>query len=227
MKTQYAPNFAYADFASEFRAEFFNPEQWVSLFVDSGAKYVVFTAKHHEGFCNWPSETSWQWNSVNLGPQRDLVGALADAIRNGSELHFGLYHSLFEWFNPLYIRDKGSNFSTREYVNAKVIPEMKDLIMRYKPEILWSDGDVGPDVYWGSTEFIAWLYNDSPVKDTVVTNDRWGDGCMCKHGDFYTCQDHYRPGRLVEHKWENCLTLDRSSWGYRRESVLADVLSIQ
>jgi alpha-L-fucosidase len=58
--------------------------------------------------------------------------------------------------------------------------------------------------------------NFSPVKDTVVTNDRWGSGTSCKHGGYYTCSDHYLPGTLQAHKWEDADTVDRNSWGYRR-----------
>lgn len=65
----------------------------------------------------------------------------------------------------------------------------------------------------------------SPVKDTVVTNDRWGYGTICKHGGYYTCADRYNPGHLLKHKWENCMTIDQKSWGYRREAVLQDYLS--
>jgi alpha-L-fucosidase len=67
----------------------------------------------------------------------------------------------------------------------------------------------------------------SPVKDTIVVNDRWGIGDLCHHGDFYTCADNYNPGTLVQHKWENCMPLDRESWGYRRNMKLDDVLSIE
>ena len=64
------------------------------------------------------------------------------------------------------------------------------------------------------------------VKDTVVTNDRWGsNGVMCHHGDFYTCDDRYNPGKLQNHKWENCMTIDGQSWGYRRNAKLEDYLS--
>ena len=70
--------------------------------TESGAQYVVLTSKHHEGFTNWPSSNSWNWNSMDVGPHRDLVGELRDSIRNKTNIKFGLYHSLFEWFNPLF-----------------------------------------------------------------------------------------------------------------------------
>jgi len=64
----------------------------------------------------------------------------------------------------------------------------------YHPEVIWSDGEwEATDEYWTSKEFIAWLYNESPVKDTVVVNDRWGKD-VGKHGDYYTYSDHYNPG---------------------------------
>ena len=64
--------------------------------------------------------------------------------------------------------------------------------------------------YWRSLEFLAWLYTHSPVTKTVLTNDRWGRGTQCHHGDFFTCGDRNNPRKLLKHKWENALTLDRS-----------------
>jgi alpha-L-fucosidase len=60
----------------------------------------------------------------------------------------------------------------------------------------------------------------SPVKDTVVVNDRWGSEARCQHGGFYTCQDRFLPGQLQQHKWEDCDTLDMKSWGFRRDIVV-------
>uniref|UniRef100_A0A2C9K1H5 alpha-L-fucosidase n=1 Tax=Biomphalaria glabrata TaxID=6526 RepID=A0A2C9K1H5_BIOGL len=189
--------------------------------------YIVFVSKHHEGFTNWPSKYSWTWNSQDLGPNRDIVGELANATKS-TGLHFGLYHSLFEWFNPLYLQDKQNSFTTQDFVDRKTLPELYELVNNYKPDVIWSDGDwEAPDKYWKSTDFIAWLYNESPVKDTVVTNDRWGQSVMCNHGGFFTCSDRYNPGHLIKHKWENAMTIDSQSWGYRRNTNIQDILTIE
>jgi alpha-L-fucosidase len=118
MNKNYPPGFTYADFAKEFRAEFFDPAQWAEIFSSSGAKYVVLTSKHHEGYCMWPSKNSFNWNSKDVGPNRDLVGELASAIREKTQLRFGLYHSLYEWFNPLYLSDKSSSFKNQDFVRV-------------------------------------------------------------------------------------------------------------
>jgi alpha-L-fucosidase len=70
------------------------------------------------------------------------------------------------------------------------------------------------------------FYSESTVKDTVVTNDRWGQPAGCKRGDFLTCHDRYNPKTLQKHKWENCFTLDKHSLGLRREAQVADYLTI-
>ncbi|KAB7494361.1 Alpha-L-fucosidase [Armadillidium nasatum] len=216
MKKNYRPGFKYQDFAPMFTAEFYNPEEWADIFNASGARYIVLSSKHHEGYTLWPSKYSWNWNAMDVGPGRDLLGDLAVTLRKKYDhIHFGLYHSLFEWFNPLYLKDKHNGYQTDYFVNL------------YKPEVIWSDGDwEALDKYWRSTEFLAWLFNDSPVNDSVVVNDRWGKGIPCHHGSFYTCEDKYNPGTLQPHKWENCMTLDKSSWGYRRTAKLEDYLTI-
>ncbi|ETE64217.1 Plasma alpha-L-fucosidase [Ophiophagus hannah] len=228
MKKNYQPGFTYEDFAPMFTAEFFDAKQWADILSASGAKYVVLTSKHHEGFTLWGSKYSWAWNSMDLGPKRDLVEELATSIRNQTSLRFGLYHSLFEWFNPLFRDDYASKFKKQQFPNFKTLPELYEIVNRYQPEILWSDGDGdAPDTYWNSTAFLAWLYNESPVQKTVVTNDRWGAGTICKHGGFFTCADRYSPKHLLFHKWEDCMTIDKKSWGYRRDAQLRDYLTVE
>lgn len=159
-------------------------------------RYVIITSKHHDGFALFPSKRSFSWNSYDVGPKQDLVGQLSVAIRKNG-LKFGVYHSLYEWFNPIYNEDKKNNFTTSYYVPTKLWPDLKQLIDNYKPSVLWSDGDwEAYDTYWKSTEFLAWLYNESPVRDEIVVNDRWGKGISCHHGDFYNCEDRYNPGKF-------------------------------
>ncbi|XP_028819735.1 tissue alpha-L-fucosidase-like [Denticeps clupeoides] len=226
MEKNFPPHFTYPDFAPQFHAQFFDPDEWAGLFAAAGAKYVVLTTKHHEGFTNWGSPNSWNWNSVDTGPHRDLVGDLGVAVRKRS-IRYGVYNSLFEWFHPVYLSDKQNGFQTQEFPRDKLLPELRNLVMRYKPDLIWSDGDwEAPDSYWNSTEFLAWLYNDSPVKDVVVTNDRWGAGCACKHGGYYNCEDKYTPGVLPKHKWEKCTSVDTQSWGFRRNMRVHELMDL-
>lgn len=108
----------------------------------------------------------------------------------------------------------------------QTMPELKDLVTTYKPDIVWSDGEWEASYeYWNSTEFLAWLYNDSPVAESVVTNDRWGNDTMCLHGGFFTCHDRYNPGVLQPYKWENAMTIDKLTWGHRNNAKLQDFLT--
>lgn len=211
----YGAHTTYADFATQFRAEHFDPDQWAELFKKSGAKYVVLTSKHHDGFALWPSAFSPRWNSQFLGPHRDLAGDLMQAVRKQG-LHMGYYYSLLEWGNPLYSKE-----TIGRWVAEMNIPQMKELVTRYSPDIVWTDGEWDfTDEELRSVDFLAWLYNESPVKDTVVVNDRWGKKTRGLHGGHYTTEyDLIHTGSSLDtqfmHPWEECRGIG-GSFGFNR-----------
>ena len=214
----------YYDLVNDFHAELFNPDEWAKLIEESGAKYVVLTSKHHDGFCLWPSKEAdrdwgFPWNAVTAGPHRDLLGDLFKAIRKTS-VHPGMYYSLYEWYNPLWLSDR------KKYVSDHMWPQMKELINKYKPDVFWTDGEWdAPASTWKSQEFLAWLYNDSPVKNTVVTYDRWGSGVRFKHGEVYTPE--YQPDvDFEDHPWEESRGMG-ASYGYNRNEDSWDYNSAQ
>ena len=217
-KKTYGSQFRYQDFAPMFRAELFNPDEWAELFKESGARYVVLTSKHHEGFTLWPSAQSWNWNSVDVGPHLDLCGDLTASVKKLG-LRMGFYYSLYEWYNPTYKSDP------ERYVDNHMIPQMKDLVLRYTPDILWTDGEWDmPSKKWKSEEFLAWLYNESPVNDRVVVNDRWGSETRSKHGGIFTTEYglvHNGEGMETAepHPWEECRGIG-TSFGFNRTENL-------
>ncbi|MEG2288045.1 MAG: alpha-L-fucosidase, partial [Ruthenibacterium sp.] len=87
----YGKDFPYENFADLWKAEHWNPEEWVQLFEKAGAKYVVLVTKHHDGFCLFPSKYS-DFNSTLRGPMRNITGELCDAV-NKSTMKMGLYYS--------------------------------------------------------------------------------------------------------------------------------------
>ncbi len=217
---QYGKNARYEDFAAQFKAELFQPDQWAEVLKQSGAKYVVLTSKHHEGFTLWPSAQSWNWNAMDIGAHRDLLGDLTKSVK-ASGLKMGYYYSLYEWYNPLYRAD------VRRYVNEHMLPQLKDLVTRYQPDIIFGDGEWDhPSETWKSTEFLAWLYNESAVKQSVVVNDRWGNETRSKHGGYYTTEydlihNEDQGKTIIEHPWEECRGIG-GSFGYNRHEELAD-----
>jgi len=215
--------FKYQDFAQMWKAEHFNPDQWAELIKNAGAKYVILTSKHHEGFTLWPSEQSWNWNSVDIGPHRDLCGDLSKAVK-AKGLHMGFYYSLYEWFNPLY------KSNPEKYVSEHMLPQMKDLVNRYQPELLYPDGEWDhPGSLWQSEQFLAWLYNESPVKETVAVNDRWGKETRSKHGGYYSTEygqvhGDQKAGDMSAHPWEEIRGIG-TSFGYNRIEDLNHYMS--
>lgn len=221
-KRTYGKDFLYSDFAQMFKCELYEPKHWAEVFRKSGAKYVVLTSKHHDGFCLFPNQEanrSWgrPWNSVDIGPQRDLLGTLGDAVR-AEGLKMGFYYSLYEWYNPLWLTDR------KVFVDKHMIPQFKDVVTRYKPSIIFADGEWDmPSEDWKSAELVAWLFNESPSRDELVINDRWGKETRHNHGGYYTTE--YGAGMAdAAHPWEESRGMG-FSYGYNRNENLNDYKS--
>lgn len=213
-------DFKYPEFEKQFKAELYNPDQWADVFKKSGAKYVVLTSKHHEGYCLWNSaeaDRDWgkPWNAVTGTPKRDLLGDLTTSVR-AAGLKMGYYYSLYEWFNPLWLSDK------KKYVNEHMIPQFKDLVTKYKPSIIFSDGEWDlPDTAWRSEELLAWLFNESPVAKEVVVDDRWGSNTRSKNTGATYSTSEYGSGMDASVIWEESQGIGHS-YGYNRNEKLED-----
>jgi alpha-L-fucosidase len=218
-KRNYGADFTYFQFAPQFRAELYDPDRWADLFVRSGARYVALTSKHHEGFTLWRSvqaNRSWgrAWNAVDIGPKRDVLLDLMHAGRRKG-LNMGIYYSLYEWYNPLWLSNKP------KYVTDHLFPQFKDVVTHTEPAIIFSDGEWElPSAEWHSPELLAWLFNESPVAGSVVIDDRWGSDTRHKHGGYYTTE--YTSGmQQSAHPWEESRGMGYS-YGYNRAETLAD-----
>lgn len=223
-KKTYGENFKYEDFVKDFKAELFDAKEWASLFERAGAKYINLVSKHHDGFCLFKSDYAWNWNSVDVGPHRDFCQELKDALAE-TDVKFGVYHSVYEWFNPIYLRNP------EEYAVEHLIPMLKELIEKYQPATLFTDGewDQTSDV-WHSTEFLQWLYNESSVKDFIVPNDRWGKETRGRCGGNFTTEYGFiEAGRKIEDAecdryFEECRGIGHS-FGFNRVEKLEDYLT--
>ncbi len=216
---KYGKDFIYYQFAPLFKATLYNPDEWAQLIEKSGAKYIVLTSKHHDGFALWPSKEATKtwgipWNSMETGPHRDLLGDLFKAVRKTS-VRAGMYFSLYEWYNPLW------KFDQDLYVKEHLWPQMKDVINTYQPDVFWTDGEWdASDTVWQSKEFLTWMFNESPVKEKVVVNDRWGRDIRFKHGGIYTPE--YQPDMdFKDHYFEESRGMGLS-YGYNREEDARD-----
>ena len=232
---KYYGNMPMGNFAAQFTARHFDPAKWADLFTRAGAKYVVLTSKHHDGYALWPSEQSPYFNSVALGSGRDLAGELTRAMK-AAGLKSGFYYSLLEYANPLYPYAKNYGGVTSPNADAKTwsrtmnLPQMKELVEKYGADIIWTDGEWDlSDEELLSKDFLHWLYNESKMKDTVVVNDRWGKKCRGRHGGHYCTEYGHSEGDAKAktsaiHPWEECRGIGRS-FGYNRFETTQQYMS--
>lgn len=223
-KRVYSESTTYEDLATQFKAELFDAKEWAELFKKSGAKYINFVSKHHDGFCMYPTDYAWNWNSKDIGPHRDFCMELKNALE-GTGVKFGVYHSVYEWVHPLYLKDP------EEYAVKHLHPMLKELIEKYQPWTLFTDGEWDhPSSTWHSTEFLTWLYNESSVKDYIVPNDRWGSETRGRLGGNFTTEYGTIDGNrkiedvILDRPFEECRGIGKS-FGLNRIEKTEDYLT--
>jgi hypothetical protein len=197
--------------AKNLTASRYDPQAWAQLAQDAGAKYVVITAKHHEGFTLYDSNYS-DWNAVRAsGAHRDLLQPLADALR-GRGIKFGTYYSQSQdWVNPggskgaVQAWDPAQLGGFDDYLNNVSLPQVRELLDRYHPDILWWDTE-----YQMTPERAKPFFSLAMSYPNLIMNSRLGGGVL---GDFRTSEQHIPASAMLGRQLEVNMTIN-SSWGY-------------
>lgn len=229
----YNGDVSYEDYmaqAHSFTASCYDPEGWADLFAQAGARYAVLTAKHHDGFALWDTQLS-KLNAKDGAPAgRDLIRPYCDALRKRG-LKVGIYFSHLDWSHPGYAtilptRPQADFLAKRKHRYAfPQGPEdpqaweefiafhrgqLKELCDRYKPDLLWFDGDWDRDPeQWRFDELRKQLHEWSPG---VILNGR-----MLGQGDYQTPEQAI-PITKPEGPFEFNVTIN-DSWGYQRKDT--------
>ena len=200
----------YEQVAKTFNPVNFNADEWAQLAKDAGIKYMVITAKHHEGFAMYDSKASG-FNIVDATPyKKDPMKALADATRKRG-IQFGFYYSQFvDWHEPNG-GGNGRDFDESKknhqlYYDQKVIPQLKELLTGYGPlGIVWFD------LPGGLTKAETQKLVDSlhALQPQSLFSSRVGQGL----GDYQDLGDSEVPPAPIKGAWESIYT-HNDSWGY-------------
>jgi alpha-L-fucosidase len=181
----YGADFGYKDFLPSFTADKFNPADWVALFRKAGAKYIVPTAEHHDGFTLYDSSFT-RWKAPNFGPKRDLIGDLAKEVRQAG-IKFGLSDHFAE--NQTFI-PKGANLDTSNPQFADLynwgggndkhwqdwFNRVTDVVDKYSPDLMYFD--VGAGNNRAMQKFLTYYYNKAdqtksgPMSEGVLVNSK-------------------------------------------------------
>ena len=205
---------SYEDYMAQlpgFTASKYDPVAWAGLIKQSGARYAVLTAKHHDGVALWDTRLG-DLNVVSRTPAgRDLIQPYCDAMR-AAGLKVGLYYSLIDWSHqnyPNFLRNQ-TRYADDEARWARFTKfnhgQIREISNRFKPDLLWFDGDWEFSAEkWRALEIRELLLADNPQ---VIINSR-----LQGYGDYGTPEQGVPITRPNHDHWELCLTMN-DSWGY-------------
>ena len=214
MYSERIPAAEYARLADQFHPEPGCAKEWISAAAAAGAKYVVLTTRHHDGYCLFDSRCS-DFTSVKRGPGRDLVREYVEAAR-AAGLRVGFYYSLLDWRFPGYFEPEKYPESCQALI-AQAHEQVRELMTNYgKIDLLEYDGGWDSRLrtgrpqwaeFWRSAELNAMVRKLQPE---ILINDRSGTD-----EDLETPEQEVRPGsRGVS---ESCMCIgDSCAWGYTR-----------
>ncbi|HYG24316.1 MAG TPA: alpha-L-fucosidase [Verrucomicrobiae bacterium] len=205
----------YRAYATQFNPVKYNPRAWAKLAREAGMKYIVITAKHHDGFALFPSDVT-DWDIADATPYgKDLLGPLAAAARRQG-LKFGTYYSQAQdWTHPGGAKsghregggwDEAHKGNFDEYLEKIAVPQTREILTRIKPDILWWDT---PD--WMTTNRAKRLHELTALRPGLITNNRLGGGYR---GDTETPEQHVPATGFKDRDWETCMTMN-DTWGYK------------
>jgi len=255
--TTYGPQdaFGYKDFIPMLTAEHFDPEAWAQLFQEAGAKFVVPVAEHHDGFAMYETALN-RWNAKELGPERDVTGDLAAAVRRQG-LVFGVSSHRAEhwWFfdggrkfpsdvqDPEYADLYGPAQPVKDQADAEEgdvseefledwLARTCELVDKYQPQLVWFD-------WWIQTrpfkpylqQFAAFYYNRGV---------EWGKGVAINYkykafeeGTAVFDVERGQLSGIRPQLWQNDTSVSKSSWGYTvgqdyksADSLIGDLVDI-
>jgi alpha-L-fucosidase len=209
----------YAKIASVFNPTKFDADAWVRTAKDAGMKYIIITAKHHDGFAMWGSRSS-DYNIVARTPwKRDPIKELAEATRKQG-LEFGVYYSLGrDWQDPDVPTKDGYRSNSWDYPDEskkvfaryferKVKPQVRELLTGYGPlAVMWFD--TPEQISKAESEELLRLIHG--LQPATIVNARVGN----RLGD-YAVQEQKIPEGGEPQPWETCMTLN-GHWGYQKD----------
>lgn len=213
MRDAKIPRAQYAALAEKFNPRKFDAESWVKLAKECGQKYIILTAKHHEGFAMFKSEVS-SYNIYDATPfKRDVVKELAEACRK-NDMRLGLYYSQAQdWYHPGGAVMGGQEWdethkgNMMDYIKSIALPQVQELLDNY--------GDVISVFWWDSpinmNEEMAEIVSE-PLRNhpDIITNDRLG---TVFPGDIETPEQYVPAVGFPGRDWEVCMTMN-DHWGY-------------
>jgi len=180
----------------------FNADEWIKLVKDSGAKYFLFTTKHHDGFSTFDTAVS-DYDIMNTPFGRDITRELVDACHKQG-IKIGFYYSQPDWNHPLYAA--GEN---EKYCKEFLFPQIRELMTNYgKIDIMWFDGLGRNADTWNSGELLKMIRTLQP---DIITNHRF-------HHPPYHAGDFDGPERSIgrfqtNRPWETC-TVIGGGWAW-------------